>query len=376
MSALLASAGALAAVSLGAALSFGLYSRRFRDVADATTALTRIRRAFRVGLPVVYVVALSAMVATGWLDVVDAAIGALPGGESVVGGAVTIVAGLGVPAVAVGAGYFGALPVVRDLREVDVSAGTVAVRFARYAAGFAATLVVAVLGVALAGSSLGTGAGFAAAVAVLLGLAWAGSPWLVRLFQSTRSPTDDERERLARLCADAGFDPHAVHVLELADTKRAFAFVRGLPGRRHLFVSDYLLAELDDGTLRAYLALQAGRARVKHLEARLAVVVATTLVVLNSLFGTVEIPGVGGGTVALAALGAGIFGLWTGRRLVYRADGYAVDRTSREAVEAAIERFAALNDAPMAWGRLTALRRMEPSLNRRIDRLRDRAARE
>lgn len=376
MSALLASAGALATVSLVAAVAFSLYSRRLRGAADATAALVRLRRAFRFGLPVVYVVALVAMVAAGWFDAVDAAIGAIPGGVSVVGGAVALAAGLTAPAVAVFAGYFGAFPAARELREAEVSAATVAVRLARYAAGIAAILVAAVLALSLAGDSLASGAGFATAVTVLLGIGWVGSPWLVRLLQSTREPTAAERERLDRLCADAGFDPHAVRVLDIADAKQAFAFVRGLPGRRHLFVSDYLLDELDDDALRAYLALRAGRSRVYHLEGRLAVVVATVQAVLGPLFGLVEVPGVDGGTVALAGLAAGVAALWAGRRLVYRADDYAADRTDRETVEATLERFAELNDAPMDRGRVAAIRRMEPSLNDRIDRLRDRAARE
>lgn len=49
---------------------------------------------------------------------------------------------------------------------------------------------------------------------------------------------------------------------------------------------------------------------------------------------------------------------------------------SLSAVEGTIETFADPNDAPMEWGRLAALRRMEPPLVRRIDRLRDRASRE
>ncbi|MFC7140806.1 hypothetical protein ACFQMA_13360 [Halosimplex aquaticum] len=73
-------------------------------------------------------------------------------------------------------------------------------------------------------------------------------------------------------------------------------------------------------------------------------------------------------------LAAAVVGLWTGERLVYRADAYAAGRTDRETVEAAIRRFADLNDAPMEWGRFAALRRMEPPLARRIDRLRDRAS--
>ena len=73
-------------------------------------------------------------------------------------------------------------------------------------------------------------------------------------------------------------------------------------------------------------------------------------------------------------MGVGVVALWAGQRLVYRADDYAVARTGRETVEATFESFADLNDAPMDWGRLTALRRMEPPLTRRIDRLRDRAS--
>jgi len=367
---------ALAGVSLVAALAFFVYTRRFRGTDDATAALSRVRRAFRVGLPVVYVAALVAMLAVGWPEPVETAVGSLPGGESAVGSAVSLVAALAVPGVAVVAGYFGAFPVVRDLRDVDVSAATVAVRVARYAVGLAAVLTLVVAALVLAGDSLTTGAGFALVVAVLVVLAWAGSPVLVRLVQSTRAPTDAERDRLDRLCGDAGLDPHSVRVLDVADAKQAFAFVRGLPRRRHLFVSDYLLAELDDDHLRGYLALRAGRARRFHLEARLAVVVGTLTLAFALLFDVFSVPGVDDWTTLVVVLLAGTAALWLGRRLVYRADADAAARTSRETVEAVLRRDAELNDAPLEWGRLTALRRMEPPLARRIDRLRDRASRE
>lgn len=367
---------ALVGVSLAAALAFFVYTRRFRGTDDATAALSRVRRAFRVGLPVVYVAALVAMLAVGWPETVATAVGSLPGGESAVGSVVSLVAALAVPGVAVVAGYFGAFPAVRDLRDVDVSAATVAVRVARYAVGLAAVLTLVAVALVLVGDSLATGAGFVPVVAVLVVVGWAGSPVLVRLGQSTRAPTDAERDRLDRLCADAGLDVHSVRVLDVADAKQAFAFVRGLPRRRHLFVSDYLLAELDDDHLRGYLALQAGRARRFHLEARLAAVVGTVTLAFALLFDVVSLPGVGDRTVLAVVLLAGTAALWLGQRLVYRADADAAARTSRETVEAVLRRYAELNDAPMEWGRLTALRRMEPPLARRIDRLRDRASRE
>lgn len=370
------SVGSLSAVSLVAALVYFLYGRRLRDSPDRTAALSRIRRALRLGLPVVYVVALLAMVTAGWLDVVGAAVEATLGGESPASGAFTLVAGLAAPAVAPVAAYFGAFPAVRALREVDVSAATVAVRLGRYAAGMALLFAVVAVAASLAVDGLSTTPGFFGVVLAVALAALAGSPWAVRLVQPTRAPTDAERERLGRLCEDVGFEPRAVRVLEVADAKQAFAFVRGVTGRRHLFVADHLLAELDDDRLRAYLALRAGRARVMHLEVRLAVVVGTVALAGALLAGLVSAPGVGDGAAALLVVAGGTVGLWAGQRLVHRADADAVERTSREAVEAAIRRFADLNDAPMEWGRLTAVRRMEPPLTRRIDRLRDRAARE
>jgi len=366
----------LSVVSLLSALAFFRYARRFRGADDVTAALGRIRRAFRFGLPTVYVVALVAMGVSGWLDTVDSLVGALPGSDSPVGTALTIVTTLSAPAIAVIAGYFGAYPAVRALRGVDVSATTVVVRLARYALAMVAVFTVAAVVVLTVAGSLGTGIGFVGAIAVLLAVFWAGSPWMIRLFQSTRPPSDAERERLDRLCRAVEFAPAEVRVLDVADAKQAFAIVRGVPARRHLFVTDYLLTELDDDLLGDYLALQAGRARVKHLEAKLGVVVGTIALAVSLLLGIVPAPGVDAGVAALAVLGVGGVALRAGQRLVYRADADAAAQTDRETVEEVIRRFADLNDAPMEWGRLAALRRMEPPLTRRIDRLRDRASRE
>lgn len=366
----------LAVVSLLSALAFFLYARRFRGATDATAALGRIRRAFRVGLPTVYVVALVAMGGFGWPDTVESLVAAVSGSESAVGTGLRIAGTLTPPAVAVLAGYFGAFPAVRALRDVDVSATTVAVRLARYVAVMVTLLTVAAVLLTAVAGSLGIGIGFVGAVSVLLAGFWGGSPWLIRLFQSTRPPTDAERERLDRLCRGVEFAPAEVRVLDVADAKQAFATVRGVPGRRHLFVTDYLLAELDDDLLGGYLALQAGRAHVKHLETKLGVVLGTIALAVSLLLGTVPAPGVSPGVAALAVLAVGAVALRAGQRLVYRADADAADRTGRETVEETIRRFADLNDVPMEWGRLAAFRRMEASLTRRIDRLRDRASRE
>lgn len=355
------------------ALAFYLYGRRLRGNADTTRALARLRRALRLGLPVVYLLALVSMAVAGWFDLLDGVASALPGGAAVAD-ALGLVVGFGTPVVAVVGGYLGAFPAVRALRDVDMSARTVAVRLARYLFGAFVLAVALVGGTTALGADVTTGVGFLAVLGVALVAIVGTAPWLVRLLQPTRSPTDDERERLGRLCRDVDLAPAGVRVVRTDDAKQAFAVLRGLPGRRHLFVADYLLAELDDDRLRAYLALQAGRARSLHLEARVVVVAATLGTAAALLLGVVSAPGVSDALVALLVVGVGIGALWVGQRLVYRADADAVSRTDRETVEATLEAFAELNDAPMDWGRVAALRRMEPPLVRRIDRLRDRAS--
>ncbi|WP_123535115.1 M48 family metalloprotease [Halosimplex salinum] len=374
--ALVDSLGVLAAASVVGALAFSLYGRYLLRADDRRAALSRLRRALRVGLTVVYAVTVVGMLVSDWATVVAAAIDPVLGAATQVGDAVTLTLTIATPLVAVFASYFGAFPAAQALRETDVSAVAAAARLARYAAGM--TLLFVVLVVALDGlrDSPAVAFPFFALVGAVVLAVWVASPWLVRVLQSTRSPTAAERDRLDRLREDVELNVRGVRVLETADAKQAFAFARGVPGRRHLFVSDYLLAELDDDRLRAYLALKAGRLETRHLEARLAVV-AGALSILVALFtGSVSVPGVGAGAAALVVVAAAAVALWAGQRLVYRADAAAVQRTSRDAVEAAIRRYADLNDAPLERGRVAALRRMEPSLSDRIDRLRDRASRE
>jgi len=373
-----AAAGSLAALAGSTAFGAGvfyLYGRRLRGSDDTTRALSRLRRAFKIGLPVVYLVALVAMAVAGWFGLLGSVADSIPGGTAVADTLVLVV-GLAVPVVAVLGGYLGAFPAVKALRDVELSAVTVTIRLARYLFGLLALVVVLVGGTVALGADIASGVGFLAVLLVVALVLVVGSPWLIRLLQTTRVPTDDERDRLDRLCADVGLDPAGVRVLGTGDAKQATAFLRGIPGRRHLFVADYLLAELDDELLRAYLALQAGRARSLHLEARTAVVAATLGTAATLVLDVVSVPGVSDVLVALTAVALGIAALWAGQRLVYRADDYAVSRTGRETVEETLKAFADLNDAPMEWGSAVAIRRMEPPLVRRIDRLRDRASRE
>jgi hypothetical protein len=360
----LGSFAALTAVTVLAAGTFALYSHRYRGHGDTARTLSRIRPAFRIGLPVVYLLALLAMTAAGWLDLLST----LPGQGTVVGDTAELLVGLPVPSVAVVGAYLGAFPAVRELREADMTATAAARRLLRYLAGIGAVAVTLVVLVTRLTGRFWRGGGVFVAVALLAVVLWAGAPWLIRLVQTTRAPTDEERARLDSLCAEAGLDLAGVRVLETDGARQAYAVLRGLPGRRHLFVTDYLLAALDDERLRAYLAIQGERARLGHLAVKL-------VAVAGSLAGAVwlvtggSLPGVPDGVAAVAVLAVGAVALWLGQRLVYRADAAAAARTSPAAVAAAIERYADLNDVPMSWGRVAALRRMEPPLGRRLDRI-------
>ncbi|WP_436908138.1 hypothetical protein [Halosimplex marinum] len=370
------SLGALAAGAAAGALVLYLYGLRVRGADDRVTALGRLRRAVRVVLVAVYAATVLALLDAGWFGVVDAAAAPLVGTATSVASAVTLFLGVVTPLPAAIGAYFGSFPAAQSLRGTDVSPASAALRLTRFGLGTALYFTALAVVLDVLDTAPTAALPFVAVLALVLVAVWATSPWLVRLTRSTRPPTDAERDRLARLCREAKLDPHAVRVLEATDAKQAFALARGPPRRQQLFVTDYLLDEVDDEVLRAYLALQAGRERAKHLEARLVLAVGTALFTLGPLLGVLSVPGVADGTVALVALSTGLLGLWAGQWLVYRADAAAAERTSREAVEAAIERYADLNDVRMKWGRLTSLRRMEPPLTRRIDRLRDRAARE
>lgn len=209
-----------------------------------------------------------------------------------------------------------------------------------------------------------------AALFAVVAIAHAGAPLIVRLVQPTRRPTAAERDRLDRLCQTAGLDVRSVVVLETTDAKTAVALVRGLPGLRSLLVSDYLLEEVDDETLAASLAAQAGRARLGHLELRVGAVAGGGVVPVALLLGDLTVPLVADGLVALGVAALAVAALWFGRRLVYRADEYAADRTSPDAVIAALERHADLNDAPTDWGLRRSLTAMEPPIDDRIARFR------
>ena len=366
--ALLASAGALAAVTVAATAATALYGRSLAGRADDSEARARLDRARLGGAVLAYLVALAAMAAVGWFGALNDVVDALPVGRTGLTATLVTVGSLLVPVVAALGAVAGTVPAARTLDDSS-SAGSPVRGLARALLAVTAAATALVLAVTAANPNTATGLGWIATSAALAVLLAAGAPRVARLFASVREPTAAERERLERCCEAVGLTVVAVRVVEKSADDAVATSVRGLPGRRHLFVGDRLLEQLDDDHLRACLALQAGRSRRLHPELRALTVVAPLVVAGAFVDERLVLPGVPPAVGAAVVLAVGLVGLWLGQRLIYRADAEAVDRTNREAVLETLQTTAALGASP-TLGRVAALRRMEPPLARRVDRLR------
>lgn len=268
---------------------------------------------------------------------------------------------LGVVAVTT-AGYLGAFPVAREYRGSDLTAAAAAATIARYQFALAVPLLLAIALLPLVPS--GAVGAAAAVVAVAVGIYVAG-PWLVRLTQRAWRP-DERADRLDRLCERAGVGTRRRFLLNGTDSERAYAAVRGPPGYRTLFVTDYLLDTFDDEPAAALLASEAGDARIRQGTVLVGGVTAAGVCLVAALLGS-------GGALDVAALSvaaATTFALTVAvaRRLVYSADAAAAQRVGREALRKALVAVREKRGSAPATG-VRRLARPTPSLDERLDRL-------
>lgn len=354
------------AVCLTSAAAFGVFRVLGSFVADDESDVGPVRRSVRFGLPVTFLVAYLVLGAAGTSALVDAVLGwiapSLPGSR-LDWTASQVLRGTGSAVVAV-AGYVGLYPAVLRVRNVEMTTATAARRLFRY-------VVVLVVFVVVASQSVfivATGPWWLTAAAVVVGMVgFLGlSPSIVRLVHPTRAPTTHERERISALAADVDAAFHAVHVLELADAETAWIDVQGFPGRRHLFVSDYLLEQFDDEELRALLASAGERSRRYLFEVRL-VPLFVVLGVVAGLFAASELRFWPVAVlVAVVAVGLSLFG---SRRIVFATDAAVAERVGTDVFVGALRRFADLNDADYKYGWLGSFFAGAPSLPRRLGSL-------
>ena len=375
------------AVAVVAAVSFGslrLYAWRAAKE-PPKQAMSRIRLALAVGLPLTALLALFALLLTDSLDTTDAALRAASPSlaDSPAGAAATWVPTLAGMGVATVAGYLGAFPYVSEVRDIDVSAveaagsmaRLVAVSLVLVAAGFGASSLLADSGLSGPAPLFGLLLAF---VVVLLGI----QPRLVAFQNDVREPTDAERERLVRLCERAGLTGGvglaagtgrslpSLRILETDANPIATALFPGLPGNRRLFVTDVLLENYDDDEVAAVLASKTGRVDRYYREYKIGVILVVGGLLLSLVSGDLTaLTGVEPGALAVGVLALTVGLLWYGKQLLLAADDYAVERVGARTFVETLEAVADEHQVSYESGRVRSLLLMRPSVGARLDRL-------
>lgn len=361
MSSALAMLGLVALLCVVGFGSLRLYSRRLarRDAVDPQ----RLRRGIYRGMAASGGLAFVGLLVLGSVTLANNLLANV--GVAVTGplGALSWTPALGGAIAASTVTYLGAFPTARAYRESSISAASAAFALVRYQSVLAVGVLVALALVRVAGD----GAAGTAAVLVCFGVAlYVASPWFVRLSQRAREPTD-RAARLDRLCERAGVSVRRRYLLKGHDSERAFAYVRGAPGLRALFVTDYLLDTFDDDEAAALLAAEAGASRATQQGALVVGILALAALGVYAWVGLAESPL---GTVLLLAVLVGIAVLTALTRwLVYRGDARAATRVGREPLARALTAVREKQGSGDR-GRLRRWFQATPSLNRRLDRLR------
>ncbi|XVH32923.1 peptidase [Haloferacaceae archaeon DSL9] len=215
----------------------------------------------------------------------------------------------------------------------------------------------------------GVGAvGFVAAVVFVFLAAVVAGPLVLLSVRDARVPTEEERAILDDLLDASGYDPDRVRVVDTVGDRSVQVSIRGLPTRRYLVVTDYVIRELDADVASALLAAEAARARLWYAEYR-GVAAAVALGLATAVFAAL-IP-FSDGFFAVAVSAFALF--WLGRRLQFRADAAAADRVGSEALAGAFERVADLRGVEPDDGGWRTLFEIQPPLGQRIERLRGRS---
>ncbi|MDZ5811652.1 hypothetical protein U4E84_09890 [Halorubrum sp. AD140] len=265
------------------------------------------------------------------------------------------------------AAYAVTVPAINDVRDIDLSTWTAVRRVARFA--FALTVFLTIAFVPFERIVMGEDLGLAPVTLILFVMILPFvTPVLFRFFRSIRAPIREERDRLESLCGRAGLDVDDIGILTDADETLEI-HLRGLPGRRHLYVSTFGLKRFDDESLGALLATNAGCIAYHYRAIKLYPLYAFLVVCVVAL--------AWGSAIWYAvmiglALGFWLPVLWAARRAVRRGDDYAADRVGAATVADALERIATEQNLDIPSGGVGTIFKSRPPLQDRIDRLRKR----
>lgn len=210
-----------------------------------------------------------------------------------------------------------------------------------------------------------------AAIAVLvLGFVVIGlvGPLLAQLrLRRLRTPTTSDRSRMEILAVDLPKSVDRFVVIETVGDNSIEVAIRGPPGHRVLFITDFVLFDLGEKIAAPLLAAERARLRVWYAEYRVLIAGGILGIGLATFTGIIPFD------LGFSALIVGaLLAFAVGRRLQYRADAIAGTAIGREQLANAFESVAALRDQPIqprgSWRRYFDV---QPPLGARIERLRE-----
>ncbi|WP_339104540.1 M48 family metalloprotease [Haloterrigena salinisoli] len=387
---MLATIAFVLALALGPFVAFRAYAHRVEST-DASVE-DRLHRLNRVQQGGGFVLPIAAVIGLHLLELVERttdAVGAMGPelfGIGVLEFAVITVVSFGLAALPLVSMALGTYPTVRSLRDTSASPWRIAKGVLAVMGIVAVTAAISIGGFLAFLSTVDPSlpllvGGFAVLVAAVYGL----SPYLIAVFQDRVPLEGDDRERVERLCRELGYRPRGLYLLEGESTKTANALVAGtVPGFRYVFLTDYLLAECDDDELRAILAHEFGHVAGRHLWQRSLLTVA----VFGGWMVGFEPLGIGALEERFGFLGIflplmALFALYQvvllgglARWQEFRADAYAARQAGRDATLAALETLADANDTRRDAGLLYTLATQHPSIDDRLEAVRDAGGRD
>ncbi|GAA0516278.1 hypothetical protein SAMN04488066_12517 [Halorubrum aquaticum] len=187
-------------------------------------------------------------------------------------------------------------------------------------------------------------------------------------FRDLREPTDPERAALDELRREAGLGVDRVAIVATSAPNSIDVSVEGPPRRRVLFLTESVLADLEEDVAVGLLAAEAGRVETYYGEFRALAVAVVVGILAAIVTATVAFDA---GFLSLVAVGMASF--WVGRRVQYAADDRAADAVGADRVADAFERVAERRGVEPETGDWSTWFEVQPPLGDRIAALRRRA---
>lgn len=186
-----------------------------------------------------------------------------------------------------------------------------------------------------------------------------------RRLRRLHDATADERERLAAVAPNGHELPPHVAIIETVGEASIEVALRGPPGHRVLFITDYVLTDLDEPIARALIAAEHARTDRWYREYQVVAAAIALTLGLSAFLALVPFElGFGGLLLAAAVMLAG------GRWLQYRADAAAAATVGADAVADAFEHVAEMHGHDLERGGWRSYLEVQPPLADRIHRLR------